>query len=111
MRVVREKSFTLLQARRAAATMLQDGGIKDQVLTGRRGTWRDPTEPYIGSGTRSMAQRSAIPFLTSQPSMSALLKIYIFFYRVDLEFLLMILQSVGPVKVLNIASIKLLVLL
>ena len=33
------------------------------------------------------------------------------FYRVDLEFLLIILQSIGPVKVLNIASIKLLILL
>merc|ERR1719284_1463241 len=47
--VVREKSFTLRQARRAAARM-------------------------VGSGTRSMATRSAIPFLISQPSMSFLSK-------------------------------------
>ena len=33
--------------------------------------------PHLGSGTRSMAQRSAIPFLTSHPSMSALLKIQV----------------------------------
>ena len=45
--VVREKSSILLQALRAAATTL-------------------------GSGTRSMATRSAIPFLSSQPSRSAL---------------------------------------
>ena len=37
----------------------------------------DQRWPYIGSGTRSIAQRSAIPFLTSHPSMSALLKIQI----------------------------------
>merc|ERR1719508_263502 len=47
--VVREQSFTLLQALRAEATM-------------------------TGSGTKSMAQRSAMPFLISQPSMSALSK-------------------------------------
>ena len=47
--VVREKSLTRLQALRAAATI-------------------------SGSGTRSMATRSAIPFLISQPSISGLLK-------------------------------------
>ena len=52
--VVREKSLTLLQALRAAATI-------------------------SGSGTRSMATRSAIPFLISQPSMSGLLKYSTYF--------------------------------
>merc|ERR1719284_1660054 len=47
--VVREKSLTLLQALRAAARM-------------------------VGSGTRSIATRSALPFLISQPSMSFLSK-------------------------------------